>query len=146
MLGREPDPVLVTDLAHVLEAREEVLPWLVLRQGAFADDPEALTTLKALAAAGNRPSRQRPDAPVLAPETPGLYRDAETALRDLIAQNLAGSAHADTLGAILHAHNSTLPGRPDYDFRRRIIELAPEPEPAVDAEAIDEQPQPDGAN
>jgi hypothetical protein len=133
VLAREPDPALIADLAQVLEAREEVLPWLVLRQHAFADDPGVSGALKQLATTGNRPSRHRPDGPILAPKALALERDAEAALHDLIATHIAGSPTAETLGAILHAHNHTLPGRPAYDFRRRIVELAPVPEPEPEA-------------
>jgi hypothetical protein len=134
VLARAPAPALIADLARVLEAREEVLPWLVLRQHAFADDPAVCNALTTAAAAVNRPSRHRPDGALMAPETLALERDAEAALRDLIATHIAGAPTADTLGAILHAHNQTLPGHPAYDFRRRITERAPapEPEPAPD--------------
>lgn len=128
VLGRKPDPALLAVAARLLEQREEVLPWLVLRQSAFADDPELLGRLKTLAAAGNRPSPHRPAGQELAPEAIELNRQVEATLRALIADNLAGQDRADTLGAILHRHNQTLPGGPTYDFRRRIMETAPEPD------------------
>jgi hypothetical protein len=134
VLGRKPDTALVSQLARVLEAREEVLPWLMLRQGAFADDPEILGHLKALAAQGNRASQHRPAGPVVPPERLGMERDTEHTLRELIADNVARADLADDLGATLHRHNRTLPGRPGYDFRRRIVERAPEPKPAPEPE------------
>lgn len=134
VLGRNPGQPLVSELARVLELQEEVLPWLVLRQGAFDGDAEVQSRLSALAAAGNRPSRQRPAGPIIAADTYARKRDVEAALGAMIADNIAGTDHADTLGAMLHAHNSTLPGRPGYDFRRRIAEFAPEQDARVEAE------------
>jgi hypothetical protein len=136
--GREPGGVFAADLARVLDQRDEVLPWVVLRSHAFDDDAEVQERLKALAAAGNRPNRQRPPAAVIDPQSYQRARDVETALGALIAANIAGARHADTVGALLHAENRTLPGRPGYDFRRRIAEFAPAPvvEMAVEAEAI----------
>jgi len=125
VLGRDPDTALLGELARVLARQEEVLPWLVLRQHAFDDDPEILDRLRALAAAGNRPSRHRPDGPVQSPAAYALKRDVEAALGAMIAENVASADRADGLGALLHAHNRTLPGRPDYDFRRRIVERGP---------------------
>jgi len=133
VLGRKPDTALVDELARVLAAREEVLPWLMLRQGAFADDPEVVRQLGTLAAQANRPSPRRPAGPVLHPERIGLERDTEAGLRTMIAENIARGDLADALGATLHRHNRTLPGCPGYDFRRRIVERAPEPD--VDADA-----------
>jgi hypothetical protein len=134
VLGRKPDKALVADLARVLDQREEVLPWLVLRQGAFADDADVLARLHALAGAGNRASHHRPAGPVMAPETHARKRDVEVALGRMIADNIAGTGHSDAIGAMLHAHNATLPGRPGYDFRRRIVEQAPVPDPTVAAD------------
>jgi hypothetical protein len=127
VLGRKPDTALVRELARVLETREEVLPWLMLRQGAFADDPEIVRHLKALAAHSNRASHHRPPGPAVPPERLAMDRATEKALHDLIAQNVAQADLANDLGATLHRHNHTLPGRPDYDFRRRIVEHGPEP-------------------
>lgn len=126
VLGRTPAMALVGDLARVLEQQEEVLPWLVLRQAAFAGDREVETRLKALAGGGNRPLRLRPDPTVIDPESPARKREIEAVLGAIIADNLAGSGCADALGGLLHAHNATLPGRPHYDFRRRIVEQAPQ--------------------
>ena len=129
VLGRQPGKPLVGELARVLEQHDEVLPWLMLRQGAFDGDGEIQARLAAAAAAGNAPMRQRPDGPVIAPESYVRNRDIETAMARMIADNIAGTDRADALGALLHAHNNTLPGRPGYDYRRRIAERAPLAEP-----------------
>jgi hypothetical protein len=135
VLGREPGDAFVADLARVLDQRDEVLPWVVLRSRAFDDDAEVQAQLRALAAAGNRPNRQRPHRAVIEPQSYQRARDVETALAAMIAANIAGAAQADTIGALLHAENRTLPGRPGYDFRRRIAEFAPDPAEALAVEA-----------
>ena len=135
--GREPGGAFAADLARVLDQREEVLPWVVLRCRAFDDDAEVQARLKTLAAAGNRPNRQRAHGAVIDPQSHQRARDVETALGAMIAAKIAGAGQADTVGALLHAENRTLPGRPGYDFRRRIAEFAPDPveEMAPEAEA-----------
>lgn len=134
VLGRKLNKPMIDELARVLEQQEEVLPWLVLRQAAFDGDAEVQTRLRALAATGNRPSRHRPDGPVVDPAGHARQREIELALGRMIADNIAGKKHADTIGALLHAHNTMLPGRPGYDFRRRIVEFAPEPEVVTEGE------------
>lgn len=126
-LGRQPETTLIEEVAATLETREEVLPWLLLRQGAFADDREVLARLADLAAQTNRVSRHRPSGPVLCPDAVERHRLAELTLRDMVAQNVASSDLADTIGAILHRQNRSVSGRPGYDFRRRIAERFPEP-------------------
>lgn len=135
VLGRDPGQALVADLARVLDQRDEVLPWLVLRQRVFDADPEVQARLKTLSAAGNCATRHRPHGTTITPETYQRAREVEAALGAMIAANIAGADHADTIGALLHAENRTLPGRPGYDFRRRIAEFAPAPEPVLTPEA-----------
>lgn len=127
VLGRDPGQMLVADLARVLDQRDEVLPWLVLRQRVFDADPKVQARLKALSAAGNCATRHRPHGAAITPESYQQARDVEAALGAMIAANIAGAEHADMIGALLHAENRTLPGRPGYDFRRRIAEFAPAP-------------------
>lgn len=91
VLGRDPDAAFAADLARVLEQRDEVLPWVVLRSHAFDDDPEVHARLKALAALGNRPSRPRPPGAVIEPQAFQRARDVETALAAMIAANVAGA-------------------------------------------------------
>ena len=124
-LGRRPDAALVEELAGVLATPEEVLPWLILRQGAFADDPQICAQLQHLAAQPAGPSSHRPAGPPLCPQTIERDRQADHVLRELVAQSIDSTALADTLGAILHRQNQILSGRADYDFRRRIAEPAP---------------------
>ena len=138
VLGRTPGKALTHELGRVLDQQEEVLPWLILRENAFADDADVQGRLRALAAAGNRPTRQRPAGPVVAICTPVVKREIEEALGGIIADNVAGSDRADAIGALLHIQNSTLPGRPGYDFRRRIVELAPVTDTPADTDGESE--------
>lgn len=139
VLGRKPDTALIDELASLLAAREEVLPWLMLRQGAFADDPEIVRYLRTLAAQANRPSHQRPAGPVLHPQRPALERNTEAMLRTLIGEDVARTDLAQALGATLHHHNRTLPGRPGYDFRRSIVERPPKSASKTDVEEVQSQ-------
>lgn len=100
-LGRAPDQAQAIDIARVLEAREEVLPWLVLHHGAFSGDESIMKQLRSVAQTGNRASRRRPQGQTIAPAGQQLERDAETALARLIAANLVGSDPADTSDATL---------------------------------------------
>jgi len=143
--GRQPDDAVLGQIARVLDTREEVLPWLVLRQHAFADDHEVTDRLCALAATAPRMSNHRPGVAPIDPAALPLQRAAETLLGDLIARNTAERASADTLGAALHLHNCLLGYDPAYDFRRRIVECAPivaeEPEPGLSTLESPENPE-----
>jgi hypothetical protein len=134
VLARQPETALTEDLASVLETREEVLPWLILRQGAFADDPEIRAQLHALAVQARGAASPRPAAPPLCPHAIARDLQAEGVLRALVAHAIDSTALADTLGALLHRHNQALSGHAGYDFRRRIAEIAPPtPEDRTDA-------------
>ena len=125
VLGRSIEPQLLDQIAEVLETPEEVLPWLMLRQGVFAEDPDISAHLKAVAAQASQVLLQRPAGPVVCPDVVERHGLAERTLGDLVAQNIAGASFADHLGAILHRQNQACSGRPGYDFRRRIAEPLP---------------------
>jgi hypothetical protein len=126
VLGRRADADLIADLAQMLDDPLEVLPWLVLRQGAFAGDSAIVEQLHALAAVANRASPARPWAGVVVPEVQAMDRMLEQGLRDLIADGAARTDLTDTIGSLLHRRNAALSGGPGYEFRRRIVEPGPE--------------------
>ena len=125
VLARQPETAMIHELATVLELRDEVLPWLILRQGAFADDPQIRAQLEHLSHQPRGATSHRPAAPALCAQA--IERDhlAEHVLRALVAQSTDSTALADTLGGLLHRHNQLRSGSAGYDFRRRIVEQAP---------------------
>jgi len=127
LLGRQIDDALAGELAQLLEQRDEVLPWLILRQHAFADDPAIQALLHSHAAQTNRPATRRPPAPAVPPDTAARQRALRSALDQAIAQAVAASTLNATIGTLLHHENRTLAGTPAYAFRHRISEYPPAP-------------------
>jgi hypothetical protein len=128
VLGRQPGVALTDELAQVLEQREEVLPWLILRQGAFADDPAIMAVLHQHAAQISHAATRRPPAPPIAVDAITSDRALHGAMTQVIADAVAATALTSEIGALLHHHNQAIAGTHAYSFRRRIIEY---PQPAI---------------
>jgi hypothetical protein len=89
----------------VLGEVEEVLPWLVLRQGALADEPEIGAALAAQAERIGRPqSRREPGFAVSAPLVE-IDRGLNDALHLLVAEDVARADLAEEVhGLFVHRH------------------------------------------
>jgi hypothetical protein len=110
VLGCRPDLALIEDLAHTLDDPDEVLPWLILRQGLFANDPLAMAQLHTLAAAIHRTTPARPQGLSIDPEAQALERRLEQSLHDLIAGEIARSDLASEIGTLFD-HRIAEPGQ-----------------------------------
>ena len=130
-LGRVCDGPTAQALATVLSEPAEVLPWLVLRQGApdpaslhhpasLADDPAIMAALAAQAAQIARaPTRAVPGFAVSAPLV-AIDRAVCDGLRLLVAEDVARADLAEEVhGLFVRRHAMTASGL-DQAFRYRI--------------------------
>lgn len=120
MTGRNMDAATAETLARVLGVEEEVLPWLVLKQNALADLPEARALLDDHAARLATPlTRRSASLAVSGPVIP-IDRNIEDALRQLIAEDIARTELTQEIDALMVDRNAASPDRLDRAFRFRI--------------------------
>lgn len=129
VLGVTPEPAFIDELARVLDNREELLAWVVLRQRGLDGYPEVMAALREQAARRTTPQTRRDLSRPYALHARQIERDAEEALRQRIAEDLALSDLTDEIGALLHRLNEARPGDPGYAYRRHVVEVAPPPPP-----------------
>lgn len=99
--GRAPAPAYAEDLAEVLSVREEVLPWLMLRQDALAAEPAVRRAIEVLAESRSGPATRRPAGLVDSTQALAAGRKLEDALRQTIAENIAGAELAGEVNALM---------------------------------------------
>ena len=127
-LGRACDGPTAQALATVLSEPAEVLPWLVLRQGApgpadptgLHDDPAIMAALAAQAALIACPQPRRDPGFAVSAPLVGIDRAVCDGLRLLVAEDVARADLAEEVHGLFVRRHAIAAGGIDSAFRYRI--------------------------
>jgi hypothetical protein len=123
--GCDMPEAMATDLANTLSVRAEVLPWLVLRAQAFADDPAIAAAIKAQAARIARPRTSRPASLHSAVRSAEVKALADEVIRQIVAENVERARLGEEANGLLHLANESAAGLPHHDFSRHVGHVPP---------------------
>lgn len=112
-------------LTRVLDQRGEVLPWLAMRAGAFAQEPAVTAALASQAARVARPRTPRRSALHSATAIAEAQRLSDEAIRQIVAENVERARLGEEANGLAQRVNEAVAGLPGYDFARHVGRVPP---------------------
>lgn len=116
-------------LSRVLGQRAEVLPWLTLRAGAFAQERAVTAALSSQAARVARPRTPRRSALHSAAAIAEARRLSDEAIRQIVAENVERARLGEEANGLGQRVNEAIAGLAGYDFARHVGRVPPSEDP-----------------
>lgn len=108
-------------LVKTLGVTEEVLPWFVLRHGAFKSFPQINESLAAASRKCPYPSSRRAPARVLSKNVIDFNRAYDAALSAVVASNISDEGLSLSAEHLLCCHVQTTKATATFDAQHRIL-------------------------